>query len=287
VGLSTDHLLLCSLLRREWVERERLSFRWRRSARADRRQRLPGLLPAAFWKRPFWLGARWSCSTTSADLPVLLGTGEGIVMRLPIAPCSVRPVLQHAGVRDGSVYPSHRFHIPDPAGFPSACGLLLLHALQAQAGYGLNMPACVGGLALRTAAGWCTVALVASCSGQPAGTWPASRVRPCGCGRRDDSDEPVSYRISFWGPCSHGRPHRMERPLRSRPPFGALVGLLLVVNLAWPHGRASGLFFIQYNCTCQRGSQLGRGQAYEGQEIVVGGMQDSSSPRTREALGRT
>lgn len=198
----------CAILRRQWVEVERLTFPLARIPLELTEGSGGGksLLPPAFSDRAFLAGLAFSGAFRFLRaLPLMFGAERGWVINVPLAQVFSGTPLESMGFQDFNLwYIAIGFAYLVPADVSlSVWFFYLFSRCQLQVGQWLALPAVAGGSwspFLRWQQLGSTLALVAGMLYIARRHLKAVVTKALGLSRsRKDADEPVGYPAAFWG----------------------------------------------------------------------------------------
>lgn len=198
---------MSGILRKQWVESERLLFPLARvplEFTADAGE--PDLLPALLRSKPLLMGVIASAAFTLVrSAPVLTGAEQGWMPNLPIPVILWETPLSHTGIWAANIYPiavAFAFLVPSDISL-SIWFFFLFTRSEMQVSHWLGVPIGWGGpsgnfMAWQEAGSYIAFALMM--------LWASRRQfrdvfrKAAGLDNNvDDSQEPLSYRLAFWG----------------------------------------------------------------------------------------
>jgi hypothetical protein len=194
---------LCGMLRKQWVEVERLQFALARVP-LEFTEEGKGLLPRIFSNRAFLTGLACALALRFIHaLPLFFGAETRLAIIVPFADAFRDTPLQVAGVRnmnlsDWLIPIGFAYLVPADVSL-SVWGFYVLGRLQLLTAHTMGSPLATGGmLQFEQAAAYLTFA-AGSLFLARRHLWTVLR-KALGPGRNiDDSGEPVGYRLAVWG----------------------------------------------------------------------------------------
>ncbi len=254
---------LMGMLRRQWVEHERLAFPIARypldlTEQADRQ-----LLPPLMRTRAFLVGAAAALALALIQLsPVFAGAEQGMVLSVPVQEFLQGTPLQNTPLRDGRIFPiavAMAFLVPAEV----SLSMWLFYILTCLEVHLLNTSGVpIEGGAYRFVEWQQAGAFIAFTGGV---LWMARRhlwrvlLSALGRSKGQDEDEPIPYRLSFWGLVACVIAALLWYAHYGVGPLVGLLLMLLIMTVVIVHARL----------VCQGGVIL-TGQSWQPPELFYG-----------------
>lgn len=196
------------MLRRQWVESERLLFPLARvplEFTADAGE--PNLVPALVRSRPLLVGALASLAfSLLRSAPLLTGAEQGWKPQLPIPTILWETPLAQTGIWAADIYPiaiAFAFLVPSDVSL-SIWFFFLFTRSEMQASYWLGAPIGWSGpsgdfMAWQEAGAYTVFVLMMLWTARRQLARVVGKATGLGRGAVNDADEPISHRLAFWG----------------------------------------------------------------------------------------